>query len=428
MKLKAKSSRLKAKKLEAQGSKFLLPSCFQLSALLLSAFTFLLLALFFCQAWADAPRMNPRVQGIVYAAQQAIADKDYDKAVQILQNFLKKHPKRDHYLVEFTLANALALSEKEQEGLAHYQAAVRLYPECSPAWQNMGKLYFDLKQYDKAGDCLSKAYSLAEIKDVSNLYYAAISYVLAERHNKALPHLKYLVSGKAGPPKIEWLEAFFQVCMKLHLKDEAFKVIQYLINEDEDNPRWWKFLAYLYLQQNDYKNAVVALTIRSYIIPLKKDDLVLLGDLNYAIGLPLKATGYYEQAIALEDDIKPAEYEKLASVYIAGHKPAKAKDVLNRALKKKPTSRLWFMLGQVLYEEEEFDEAYQAFEQSASLHDKDGRPWLMMAYCALQMDKYNNARSALQKAARFPKQQKKAKELLKQLNLASNIRNKDSRR
>ena len=140
---------------------------------------------------------------------------------------------------------------------------------------------------------------------------------------------------------------------------------------------------------------------------------MLLGDLYNAVGVPLSAAAYYEKALTSGNN--PAIYDKLASAYIGAHRPAKAIEVLDRALEKKPTSKLWFMMGQVLYEEEEFDKAYNAFNQSARIDPKNGRAYLMMGYCALQMDKKETARSAFQKATRFPRQRKIAKELLKQV-------------
>ena len=409
-KLKAQSSKLK------RGDVLLSALSFQLSALLLLAFSLQLSASFF-PAWAEseAPKLTLIVQKVVYEAQQLMEKKDYLKAQECLKEFILKHPEKPHYLVEFTLANALAMADKNREALPHYRAAANLYPAFAAAWQNMGKIYFDLKQYDEAGDCLLKAYEINEEKEPSLLYYAAVSYIMAKKETKALPHLEYLVSGEVGAPKTEWLEALLKVYMDLKLKEKAFAVVRRLIDENEDNPRWWKILAQLHLQQSDYKPAVAALTVHSYLTFLTKQDIMLLGDLNNAIGVPLKAAKYYEKALNLSNNV--GDYEKLASAYIGAHRPAKAIEVLDRALEKKPTSGLWFMMGHVLYEEEDFDKAYNAFDQSARLDRKSGRAYLMMGYCALQMDKKKTARSAFQKATRFSKQRKIAKELLKQVAL-----------
>ena len=386
----------------------LLASCF-----LLSAFSFQLIALFSFPAWAksEAPKLTPAVQKVVYEAQQLMEKKDYLKAEGCLRKFIEKNRKRPHYLVEFTLANCLTMSGRDKDAVLHYRAAANLYPNFAAAWQNMGKIYFDLKQYDEAGDCLLKAYEINEEKEPSLLYYAAVSYIMAKKETKALPHLEYLVSGEVGAPKTEWLEALLKVYMDLKLKEKAFAVVRRLIDENGDDPRWWKILAQLHLQQNDYKPAVAALTVHSYLTPLKKQDIVLLGDLTNAIGVPLRAAAYYEKALSLENNV--GDYEKLASAYIGAHRPAKAIEVLNRALEEKPTSTLWFMMGHVLYEEEKFDKACNAFDQSTRFDAENGRAYLMMGYCALQMDKKETARSAFQKACRFPRQEKTAKRLLR---------------
>ena len=391
---------------------------FLLSALLLSAFSFLLSASC-CPAWAEAeaPKLTPAVQKAVYTAQQAMEKKDYLKAEECLKKFIKKNPKKSHYLVEFTLANALAVAGKDRDALPHYMAAANLYPGFTAAWQNMGKIYFDLKQYNEAGNCLLKAYELNEKKEHSLLYYAAVSYIMAKKERKALPHLERLVSGEIGAPKTEWLEALLKVCMDLQLKEKAFEVIHRLLEKNGNDPRWWKILAQFHLQESDYKPAVAALTVHSYLTFLKKQDIMLLGDLYNAVGVPLSAAVYYEKALISGNN--PAVYEKLASAYIGAHRSAKAIEVLDRALEKKPTSGLWFTMGQVLYEQGNFDKAYNAFNQSARLNSKNGRTYLMMGYCALQMDKKETARSAFQKATRFPKQRKIAKELLKQVALLS---------
>ena len=186
----------------------------------------------------------------------------------------------------------------------------------------------------------------------------------------------------------------------------------------EITPRWWKILAQFHLQQSDYMDAAAALTVHSYIVStnLNLQDLMLLGDLNSMIGVPQKAAEYYERALGMEKS--PSNHEKLVSAYIVAHKPEKAIEILEAALKRKPTSELWFMMGQVLYEKEDFDKAYNAFGHSVKHDPKMGQAYLMIGYCALQAgrqaDRKDAAASALQKACRFPMQEKTARKLLRQ--------------
>lgn len=383
---------------------------------------FLFVTLIFFPVWAESkpPELTRAVQKVVYNAQQLIEKKEYFKAEKCLKQFIEKYPQKPHYLVEFTLANTLAVTDKKEEALQHYKTSAVLYPDCTATWQNAGKLYFDLKQYNKSGDCLLKAYELNEKNNHSLLYYAAVSYMMGKKEKKALPHLEYLVSGKAGTPKTEWMEVLLKVYIDLNFKKKAFAVVNRLINENEDDPRWWKILTQLHLQQNDYKLAVTALTVYSYLTSPKREDIILLGDLNNAIGIPVKAAQYYEKAIDLKNNASC--YKKLASTYISGHMPAKAIETLTSVLKKKPTSELWFMMGQVLYQEYDFDKAFNAFNQSVLLNPKNGRAYLMKGYCALQMNKKEIAGTAFQKAVKFSKQKKMAKELLKHVNSLKEVK------
>jgi len=382
---------------------------------LLFAFTFQFICSICCPALAEneAPKLTPAAQRVVYDAQQAMEKKKFLKAEKCLKKYISKYPQKPHYLVEFILGNVFALQAKEREALSHYETSAGLYPDYAAVWQNMGKIFFDLKEFEQAGDCLLKAYETNEKQDPSALYNVAGSYIMAGKEKKALPYLERLLSGKAAPPKTEWLEALLKVYMDLQLKEKAFEVIHRLLENNGNDPRWCKFLAQFYLQQSDYKNAVAVLTIHSYLTSVNLKDLGLLGDLNSVIGVPQKAAEYYKSALTLENS--PANYEKLALAYIVAHKSAKAIEVLESALDKEPTSGLFFLMGQALYEEGNFDRAYDAFNHSVQHDPKNGQAYLMMGYCALQADKKNAARSAFKKACRFPRQKKTAKKLLKQV-------------
>ena len=356
------------------------------------------------------------VQRVVYDAGLEIEQKQYQKAEKRLLEYISKNSKNPHYLVEFILGNALTLSGRDKKALVHYAASVDLKPGYAPAWQNMAKIYFDMEQHEKAGDCLLKAYEFMEKKDSSMLYNAAAFFIMADKEAKALPYLEALVSQDGEKIKIIWVEALLKVCMDLQLEKKAIKIINELICKNKNDPELWKMLGRLYLWQKKYKKALAVLIIQSYLKPLnKKEDFLLLGDLSNFAGTPLKAAGYYHQAIEMDSQADSRVYEKLASAYILAHRDARALEVLNKTLAEKPCAKLWFMRGRILYRKEKFNEAYQAFNNCAGLDSKNGRAYLMMGYCSLNIKDKKRARPAFQKAAGFPKQRKNAKEMLRYL-------------
>ena len=392
----------------------------KIKKILLYSICFQILMLHCLWAWAEekAPGLSIAGQITLYNAQAAIEKKEYLKAEKILHQYIAKHPEKPNYLVEFTLGNTLTLTGRDKEALVHYNASVALYSGYAPAWQNMGKIYFDIKEYEKAGDCLFKTYQLDKNKNYLLLYNATVSFIMAGKAEKALPHLDYLVSRDADTVKIEWVEAFLRVCMDLQRKGKAFKKINRLLHKNSGNPDLWKIMAQFHLWQDDYKNALAALTIRSYLEPVKKrEDIMLMGDLSNVVGIPVRAAACYERL--LEGQAKRSDYKKLASAYIAAHRQGKALEVLNTALKKKPCPKLFFMLGRTLYYENLFKKAGDAFDKCTGLNPKKGRAYLMKGYCSLKLNDNKAARAAFEKAADCPKQKEAAERILRY------VRNKD---
>ncbi len=366
----------------------------------------------YAHAETGLPPLPFLAQKSVLGAQQAIEKKEYEKAKQILEKYITKYKRNNHYLVSFMLGNLYSISGDSSKALTYYNASINLYPSFGPCRQNMGKTYFDLKQYNKAGDSMLKAYELCEKNKSSILYHAAVFYVMGNDAKKALPHLEYLVSGKAGPLQTEWVEALVRVCMDLKLNDRGIKLTNRLLVKNRNNPQLWKMLTRFYIAKADYKQAASAMKVYSYLAAPEKKDLILLGDLCSMIGIPVKAAEYYEKVI--ESEMSSHCYEKLVSAYISAHKPDKAEKTLNRAMASSPSARLSFLKGWLHYEKEEFDAAHRAFLKSTQTNRESGRAFLMMGYCALRMKDDNAARFALKKAARFANLRRQAEKLLKE--------------
>ncbi len=350
---------------------------------------------------------------VLYEAQQLIDRKAYEKAGRILEKFIEKHPKRNHCFIAFTLANALYFVGDKEESLAHYQAAVRMNPAFGPAWVNLGQVAYDLKRYGLAAGALVEGFARTgeeEGKNPDLLYYAAVAYILDGHQEKAAPILEALVSGKHGDPDKEWFQALLNIYLDLDHEKKAERLIEQMMGRYGDQPETWKLSYQFEANRQNYKMAAVALTVYSYLKPLTREEAILLADLYATIKVPLLACAYYEKAFA--SGASSEEYERLASAYMSAHRTGQARQTLTEALKNKPTPKLWSLVGDLNYMEEDFEGAYYAFEESARLDPKDGRAYLMMGYCALQTNKKKQAADALQRAKGFPKQRKLAKQLL----------------
>lgn len=89
----------------------------------------------------------------------------------------------------------------------------------------------------------------------------------------------------------------------------------------------------------------------------------------------------------------------MASAYLASYQAEQALKVLDRGLKEKPTFRLWSLLGDLQVMEKHFDEAYRAFIECTRLAPDEPRPYLMLGYCAIELEDPTLALTHLNKIA-----------------------------
>jgi tetratricopeptide (TPR) repeat protein len=184
-----------------------------------------------------------------------------------------------------------------------------------------------------------------------------------------------------------------------------------MLERFSSDPHAWMLAFRLAASNGDHRQAAIALTITSYLRPLTREEQLQLGDLYAAINVPAQAGALYEQALHEGGTLQ--EMERLASAYIAARDTEAALRTLERAIEQQPSVRLYSLLGDMYYMEENYALAYQAYQQCSELDPGQGRAILMMGYCALEMGRFEEAVSQLELAADFPELEQTAKSLLK---------------
>ena len=77
-----------------------------------------------------------------------------------------------------------------------------------------------------------------------------------------------------------------------------------------------------------------------------------------------------------------------------------------------PTPRLWSLLGDLHFMQKDYQESYDAYVRCVGIDPEYERAYLMMGYCAMQLEHTENALAALERAAEFPEQAAKANQLI----------------
>ena len=431
-----------------------------------------LFLMFFCPpaSMAKSKEKLPFAAGsALMKAQILMQKKDVAGAAKVLETFRSRAPKElkpgdpdpkgyQHYQVNFALGNCYLELKKINKAVLCYEAALKTKPDFSYVWLNLAKCYYDTKRYKKAGTGFLKGYEFSEKKNPSFLYFSAVSFMaggdnkksikilerLVSLHNeqiklewkeliarvylacnqpvKALPWIEKICKEAKENKKKQWQEMLLRQYLVLNMKKKALMFADKLTREDPLEPKWWKGLVNIYLSENRYKEALTPLTIYTCITSPSRDEQKLLADINMAVGIPSRAAPIYENILNSNAKKDADLIDRLIQAYINCHNSQMAIKTINRAIINYPGTRTYKRLilkGQLLMEEEKYKDAFKAFEMAAKAGGNRGKSYMMAAYAALNLEDYQKAKKALQKAKKYPGQRRKAKELLTNLQAVS---------
>lgn len=347
------------------------------------------------QTMEDLPR---DAKLALFEAQQLLEKGEDNKAVETLGKYVRSHEKKDdNFLVRYQYATMLAQVDRREDALKEYQRVVKLEPRYDAGWLGLGETAYGLGQYDLAADALTKGYELSTDKRPDLLYYAAAARLLAGKPDKALPVLEELTSGKHGKPKFEWYRGLVSACLDAKQPERAQAAVDSMLEKFPESADAWYLAFQYYASISDYRQSAVALTIVGYFRPLTRQEQLQLGDLYAAVEAPAAAAEHY--ATATRDSASAGEIERVASAYLASYQSDHALKVLDEGLRSQPTYELWSLLGDLQVMEKRFAEAYRAFIECTKLSADKPRPYLMLGYCAIELNDPELAIEHLSKAA-----------------------------
>ena len=349
------------------------------------------------------------------------------QATKILETFCEKYPDEHHPYVNFTLAGLYLEKNKLAPALVQFQKSVALCPQFTAAWQNLGKLAFDLQKYEMAAHALEQAWALTEPKRHPLLYHAAAALVSAEKPGPALEHMIFLTSGQAGDPEESWVKLFVHLSMELKKTRAAIKTVERLLAQNDPGAYLFRLATTLYLDQSRYKEAAKALSAYGMITPLTPREQMLLADLYNNLGLPYKAAHNYEKisncpvtGAKNTPTNRQKLYERMAASWMDACEPDKALCAADKGLEHHPKCHgLWKLKGWIYYGKEDFSKAAVAFARATKLKKSDTRSLFMQGLCASRAGQKKEAKKILALAARDKNFKKQALGLIQQMEMGS---------
>jgi len=389
----------------------------------------------------------------IFNKAKSLADKNnIPRAIEELERFKKEQAAKKEQVppvLLFTLGNYHMEAGKKAQAAINYEKVLEQADDFAPAWINLAQAYYDLQNFKRAGNCFIKGYDKSEKKRADILYYAANSFFSAndfpkameifnrvmknhsnevqpiwhelmvnillslQKPEKAISHMEILAEKLDGKPKIQWQETLLYHYINLKMTKKALELLLFLTNHYPLEPRWWKGLAQLNLDSDQFENALVSITIYSYLTPLTTSEKKLMADLNLQVGIPVKAADLYGEIIKKES--RPELVKKTVAAFQQMHLYEKALETLDQGIKNYGTSvELKMIKGNLLFSMEHYKEAAEEFKSLVD-KDKSGQAWLMLGYSLVNLEDFEPARRAMEKAAFFKNQKQAAERAIKNI-------------
>ena len=155
---------------------------------------------------------------------------------------------------------------------------------------------FQAKEFQKALSIFNQLIT-AHPKAVSCSQKELLVHILfsLEFWQQTLPVLEGLALGTAPPKQKQWQEVLLHQYLFLKMDQRAQAYAESLTRTDPLEPKWWKALCHIHLNQNQLKKGLTALIIYGYLTPMTQEDLQLTADLYRGLNLPDKAAQIEKQ-------------------------------------------------------------------------------------------------------------------------------------
>jgi tetratricopeptide (TPR) repeat protein len=380
----------------------------------------------------------------------------YKQAIKILNTFRNEAKSsndtfHEHAEINFVLGNCYSLLGQPQQARNCYLRTIERDDKHIGAWQNLAKTEYELENFPQASDAFFTSYQLSQKTKAAFLYYSGVALLQAEHYQsslnrfdmllanhpddislqwkeslvyalihadkprRALIFMIQLAKGLTGKKQQRWREILLQQYMSLNMRKEALNLVQKLTQEAPTVAIWWKGLAHIQLQCNNYKKALAAMTIYSYLAPMTRDEEKLLADLYMQQGVPGKASIYYEKCAGKKIDSQTAL--SLIRAYCDLGRQKLALERLNTFAKHLKNQSIEMARGDILYATRQYAKAAATFEYAAKMPGKKkARGYLMAGYSYWQLGDIHNAEKAFTKTIDLKQNlEKEARKALKQL-------------
>ncbi len=352
-------------------------------------------------------------------------EEQYVEALDELQEFEQKVMGRpyDQAVVLQYIAHTYVFIDQIDGARKALQRALQLPDISVPLTAELKLIYGQIMlgddEFEEAREALEYWYENTETNRMPNqLFTLGYANYLTDRMERAEELLAIAIAEEVAPRE-SWYRVYYQVLFARKKYALAEELVRGMIERDPYDNGNWRLLANHHLQLEDSRKALVALTI-AYNEGLLEgaDDLKRMIALYGAIEVTEKAARLLEQHLASETLKTDADMlKRLASLWLLSRERDQAKIVLQQAAAAAPDGRTYEMLGNIFFEDEDWENAHEAYLKALDLggFDEPERIYMLAGISAEQGGMKDAARNAFMEARKSDDLRKQADALLRRL-------------
>ena len=314
--------------------------------------------------------------------------------------------------VEQILFNISYAQEKYAEARGHLQKAIDAgglnEQEVSQARYQAAQLFMTEEKWKEGAAALEEWFKTAQNPNSAAYYLLAVAYYQQENYAKALaPAQKAVELMDKDKPQEGWIGMLLALYLQKDQYKDAIPLLQRLIAIVPEKKTYWMQLSAVYGQLEDYPNALAIMQL-AYGSKLVTDDsevrrladLLLFNEVPYR-GAQVLEAGIEQKMVKVDDKL----YEKLANCWIAAGELDKSIQPLQKGAELAPNGEMYVRLGEVDIQREDWAGATAALERGINKGQlKDtANAQLLMRIALFNPKKLGEAKTWFQRSAQSDK-------------------------
>ena len=303
--------------------------------------------------------------------------------------------------VEQILFNIAYSQEQYEKARGHLKSAIDSgglnTVEIDSARYQSAQLYMQEEKWREGAAALEEWFQSTVTMPNSAAYYLlAVAYYQQEDFTRALaPAQKAVELMDKAKPNESWLSMLSALYLQREQYREAIPVLQQLVAAAPDKKTYWMQLSSVYGQMEDYPNALAIMQLANNVGLVTEDsevrrlaDLLLFNDVPYR-GAQVLESAIEKKIVNVDDKL----YEKLANCWIAAGEFDKSIPPLQRAAELSASGDTFVRLGEVQVQREDWPAAIAAIQRGVDKGQlKDpGSAQLMLGIAHYSQKNYDEA-------------------------------------